>query len=177
MKHSLVVGLQQAWPHYLSFLISFIVLGTIWINHHEMSRFIKRSDHYFLLINVTFLMTVILIPFPTAVLARHLHTQQEVATILYTGTFFILAAMYNVIWFYALKMGLVYTEYNDEVLKIMSRGNLIAATAFFIAFVLSFFWYKVSLLLDLLIYLVYLLPTPTRQVCISVKKYRSIMND
>lgn len=42
---SLAHRLAQAWPSYVSFLISFAVIGTMWLNHHRMFQSIRIPDH------------------------------------------------------------------------------------------------------------------------------------
>ncbi len=70
---SLTEALAHLWPSYLGYAISFLVIGTIWANHHNRFRLISRSDHQFLFLNVLFLMCVAFIPFPTALLAATCH--------------------------------------------------------------------------------------------------------
>jgi len=41
-------------------------------NHHHIFHVYKRSDHYFVLLNVLFLMCISFLPFPTAVLAEYI---------------------------------------------------------------------------------------------------------
>jgi hypothetical protein len=39
-------------------VISFLVIGTVWANHHNRFRFIVRSDHVLLFLNTLFLMWI-----------------------------------------------------------------------------------------------------------------------
>src|SRR5438093_873878 len=48
----LVRALAALWPSYLGYLISFVTIGIMWANHHAIYQYIRRSDRYFLLINV-----------------------------------------------------------------------------------------------------------------------------
>jgi TMEM175 potassium channel family protein len=57
--------LLHAWPQYAAYAISFVTIGIIWANHHEMFGEIERVNRPFLLLNVFFLMMVAFIPFPT----------------------------------------------------------------------------------------------------------------
>ena len=40
--------LVELWPSYLGYAISFLVIGTVWANHHNRFRLISRSDHILL---------------------------------------------------------------------------------------------------------------------------------
>jgi uncharacterized membrane protein len=64
---TLVRALVERWPSYLGYVISFLVIGTVWANHHNRFRFIVRSDHILLFLNTLFLMWI---PFQN-------HTQQN----------------------------------------------------------------------------------------------------
>ena len=48
--------LVEQWPSYLGYVISFLQIGVIWANHHNRFRFITRSDHILLFLNILFLM-------------------------------------------------------------------------------------------------------------------------
>ena len=45
-------SLVDIWPKYLSFLISFLVIGNFWIAHHRRYRYISRYDTRLLLLNL-----------------------------------------------------------------------------------------------------------------------------
>jgi uncharacterized membrane protein len=64
-------ALLEQWHGYVAYAISFLTIGLIWIHHHHMFRFIRRSTHAFLILNLLFLMTIAVIPWPTALLAEH----------------------------------------------------------------------------------------------------------
>ena len=68
---SLRTALLRLWPSYLGYVISFVTLGIMWTNHHAMFTYIRRTDRYFLIVHVFFLMCISFLPFPTAVLAEY----------------------------------------------------------------------------------------------------------
>src|SRR4030088_188078 len=51
------------WPKFLSYLISFVILGVYWVGHHIQLSFIRRADRPLLWINILFLLWVALVPF------------------------------------------------------------------------------------------------------------------
>ena len=67
---SLWRALRELWPSYLSYAISFVIIGVMWINHHNLFRDIARVDHYLLVLNLLLLMSISFLPFPTAVVAN-----------------------------------------------------------------------------------------------------------
>ena len=71
------------WPSYFGYLISFLVIGIMWINHHNIFSFFAAVDHWLLAINLVLLLCISFIPFPTALLAEHItHPDERTATVL-----------------------------------------------------------------------------------------------
>ncbi|MGO9027124.1 MAG: TMEM175 family protein [Acidimicrobiales bacterium] len=60
------------WPHYIGYLVSFSVIGMIWINHHSVFRMVRRIDNTGMVLNLAFLGLIVFIPFPTQTLATYL---------------------------------------------------------------------------------------------------------
>jgi uncharacterized membrane protein len=98
----LALHLLQEWPFYVSFLISFTFIGIMWINHHRLFTHIARSDDVLLILNLLLLLGVVVVPFSTAVLATRLgQVDERTAGILYNGTYFFIAIIFNLLWGYA----------------------------------------------------------------------------
>lgn len=94
----LVGALIDLWPAYLGYLLSFLIIGIMWANHHEIFRHIGRTDHYLVLINLLFLFFIAFMPFPTALLAEELgHEGEQVAVVVYAGWIFLTALSYNLL--------------------------------------------------------------------------------
>ncbi len=73
----LAAALLKQWPSYLAFLLSFLYIGVMWMNHHRMFTHIRRSNDTLLVLNLLLLLGVTAVPFPTAVLAAHLGTADQ----------------------------------------------------------------------------------------------------
>jgi uncharacterized membrane protein len=56
-------SLSELGPRFLSFLISFFVIGIYWMSHHRDFRFIKRYDGGLIVLNLLFLLFIVLMPF------------------------------------------------------------------------------------------------------------------
>src|SRR6266850_3656217 len=113
---TLLPALLRLWPAYLGYLISFFTIGIMWVNHHSMFVLIRRTDRYFLLLSVFFLMWIAFLPFPTAVLAEYLSEPKgrRVAVALYSATFVLIAVAYNALWWYAVRGGRLLDENADR---------------------------------------------------------------
>jgi uncharacterized membrane protein len=65
----------SAWPHYLGYAVSFLIIGTIWISHHTIFRLINGVDHRAMVLNLGLLGLVVFIPFPTEIRSTSIRTR------------------------------------------------------------------------------------------------------
>ena len=94
-------ALLHEWPSYLAYLISFTVIGIIWVNHHGILGLVKTVDRPLLYLNLLLLLTIAGIPFPTALVAEHLQSpgiDAKVATAVYGGWATLVALGFNLMW-------------------------------------------------------------------------------
>jgi TMEM175 potassium channel family protein len=70
---TLTSQLLAAWPRYFAYVVSFLTIGIMWMNHHTILAHVARVDRPLLVINLLLLMGVVAIPFPTALVAGHLN--------------------------------------------------------------------------------------------------------
>ena len=61
--------LGSHWPAFVAYLISFFMIGIIWVNHHALVKTVKTVDRTLLFLNLVLLLFVVLIPFATATVA------------------------------------------------------------------------------------------------------------
>jgi uncharacterized membrane protein len=80
-----------------AFLLSFLVIGAYWLNHHQMFGPLRREDGLLRWVNLLFLGTIIFLPFPTSVIAEFpattASTQLYTAAAAATGLMFALLAL------------------------------------------------------------------------------------
>jgi uncharacterized membrane protein len=95
-------ALGHAWPSYLAYVVSFLTIGIMWVNHHGMFVRITRVDRPLLLLNLFLLMGIVAIPFPTALVADHLNdsTHGQVAAVVYGLVMIAISVGYGSIWIY-----------------------------------------------------------------------------
>src|SRR5580704_1139247 len=95
----LASALAHEWPTYLAYVISFLTILIMWINHHRLFHLIRRRDHTLLILNGLLLMGIKLIPFPTALLAKYMLTDYvKTATVVFAGSYLFIAVLYNLLW-------------------------------------------------------------------------------
>lgn len=78
-------ALAREWPQYAAYAISFITIGIIWINHHITVSRLRTADHVVMFLNLILLMTVVVLPFTTDLMARYLREAhgQHLAALIY----------------------------------------------------------------------------------------------
>ena len=161
---SLLGALFEQWPSYLGYVISFLVIGTVWANHHNRFRFIVRSDHVLLFLNTLFLMCVAFIPFPTALLSEYLREpeQRNTAVAVYSGTLAVTAVFFTVLWLYAAgNYRLVRRDLAPEALRAMTLRYVIGMLLYVGAFALAFVNVTLSLAIIVGLALLFVLPEPS----------------
>jgi uncharacterized membrane protein len=154
--------LVEQWPSYLAYVISFLQIGVIWANHHNRFRFVARSDHVLLFLNILFLMCVAFIPFPTALLADYLQgAERATAGAVYAGTLAVTAIFFTLLWLYAAaNYRLVDRSLDPFILRAMTRRYLAGMVAYLVAFALAFVNVTASLALIVALALLFVLPEP-----------------
>src|SRR5215472_13584102 len=114
--------LLRQWPSYVAFLASFATIGIMWINHHRLFTHIVRSSHALLLLNSLLLLGVVVVPFPTALVAEYFgHKGEHLAATLFSGTFLLIAIIFNVLWRYAAQRLLGHNADLPEVREISKQ--------------------------------------------------------
>ena len=99
----LLQGLAALWPSYLSYAVTFLLIGQVWANHHVMFDHIHSADRTVLFLNTLLLMDIAFLPFAASVLAAAFRTGhgQRTAVVFHGMTFLLAAILFNVIWGYA----------------------------------------------------------------------------
>jgi uncharacterized membrane protein len=72
-------ALRELDSAYLSFFISFVVIGRYWIAHHQFFRLLRELDYGLIWLNLIYLAFVAFLPFPTALLGTYFENPVSVA--------------------------------------------------------------------------------------------------
>ena len=105
---SLAYQLGHHWPQFVAYLISFLTIGIIWVNHHALVRNIAKVDRVLLFLNLFLLLFVVLIPFATSTMASYLAQpgyDSHVAMAVYAGVFEGMAIAFSALFGWTLKEG------------------------------------------------------------------------
>jgi uncharacterized membrane protein len=97
---------SDRWPAYLAYVVSFLTIGIMWLNHHTMMAQVSRVNRPVLVLNLFLLMGVVAIPFPTALVADHLtgpdlhNSQAKIAAVAYGLVMMAISVSYAAMWIY-----------------------------------------------------------------------------
>ena len=88
--------LAAQWPSYAAYVISFLTIGIIWINHHAMIRRLREVDHGIMVWNLLLLLCLGILPFTTALMAAYLKEGQgdHLAAAIYSGSFLVMSLVF-----------------------------------------------------------------------------------
>ena len=102
-------ALLAQWPSFAAYVTSFLGIGVMWVSHHQMFTIIHKVTPTFLFLNVLLLLPVAFTPYATALLAQHVLEPEgrTIAVLVYGLTSVLIATMFNVLWIYATRHGLV----------------------------------------------------------------------
>jgi uncharacterized membrane protein len=165
---SLAHGLGEQWPKYVAYVISFLTIGIIWINHHAMLRRIVGVDHSVLVRNLLLLMTICVLPFSTALMAEYLKAEhgENLAAAVWGGSFLLMAVAFFAMQRHLLvaKQQLLAEHLTPEVRQRVLRRNAIGLLPYAIATLGALLTPYFTLAICALVALFYALPTTTSDV-------------
>jgi uncharacterized membrane protein len=122
----LLARLTAEWPSYAAYLVSFLIIGIVWVNHHRLCTFLETVDRTLLYLNLTALLFNSVLPFPAALLAEYAGTADAVvATAAYGIWAGFGSAVFVAIWLYLQRRPqLVRPELRPEVGAALRRSSV-----------------------------------------------------
>ena len=161
----LFAQLLQQWPSWLSYIISFWIVGINWINHHELFRLIKHVDVTLLTLNLLILLFTTILPVPTRLLAEYVLDPdgQRVADIFYGCTLVAVCIVYLVVWLHAARASLLVEGLSPQAIRRGILRRLIGILAGGAGVVIAFFNVPISIVIYVLVVLYYLVTSQSRR--------------
>jgi uncharacterized membrane protein len=92
--------LLDRWPSLAAYVVSFLVIGIMWLNHHTVFSYVQRIGRGFFYRNLVLLMTVVFIPYPTEVFGEALRTGagERTAAAFYSIVMTVNALAWSALW-------------------------------------------------------------------------------
>jgi len=84
---------------FISYLVSFYIIGLFWLMHHRYFRYILKFDTGLFLMNLTLLLLIAFLPFPTYLLGHY--GDRSIVAAFYAATLSLMHLLYLLLWWYA----------------------------------------------------------------------------
>ncbi len=158
---TLINALAALWPSYLGYVISFVTIGIIWANHHNLIRLVASVSHGLILANLLLLLVAGFVPFPTALLAATLPTPSaQVGVVLYAATFVALALAFNVLWYVVRRApGVMRPGVEQRRIDAINRSYRLGPPGFLAATIVAFVSPALGMLVIIALVGLFLLPS------------------
>ncbi|MFH1873768.1 MAG: TMEM175 family protein [Pseudomonadota bacterium] len=135
---SLSAELLNLWPHFLHYVISFIILSSFWLSHHYHFHFIKHVDRNLIYLNIFKLMFICFIPFSTSLVGDF--PLSLTAALIFEVNMLIAGLLSYWQWGYATKNHrLVEKDLEEHIIAISKQTDLVIPAISAVAIVFSIF--------------------------------------
>lgn len=139
--HPLSTQLFNEWPAVAAYLVSFLTIGTIWVNHHALFKNLRTVDRTLLFLNLLLMMFVVLIPFATSVMADYLRTDgaaAHLAAAVYGGVLEAMSLSFAAILRWSIRKGHLHRPLTAAEGKVALRRFAIGVLAYVVAAATAF---------------------------------------
>jgi uncharacterized membrane protein len=100
LVHQLLPGqIRIMMPHFVTYLISFLLVAIYWTIHHRILDLVTHIDGNFIWINLVYLLMISFIPFPSALIGTY--PNEPFSIILYLGCIIVVGVLSMTMWRYA----------------------------------------------------------------------------
>jgi uncharacterized membrane protein len=150
----LVHDLLNAWPSYVAYLVSFITIGILWIEHHGMMSAVSGINRRFLERTLIVLLFISLIPWPTALAADYADQavpEARAVAVLYAATMLMMGLTFAWGWSYLVAHPELVAEPARPALPAGARRALLGGLVYLIAIAVAFLSPTVSFAIDAIV--------------------------
>ena len=98
--------LGERWPSFAAYVVSFFVIGIMWVNHHALFKAVAATNRTILFLNLLLLMFMVAIPFATSTMAAYLKdggADAHLAAALYSGVLLGAALSFSAIFGWSIR--------------------------------------------------------------------------
>ncbi len=145
-------ALLKLSPKFVSYIISFLTMAIMWVNHHHLFHQIKHTNSKLLWYSINLLFWMSLIPFATNFIGQHPFAWQ--ACFVYGMVFFMCAISFTLLRIYAIKKDLIQ---NTGIGKILIK-NYFAIAAYLLGACISVISVYIAYILYITVPIMYFLP-------------------
>jgi len=126
-------------PSFAAWVVSFVFVMTIWINHHYFFAAVRVADRGLLWLNGLLLLGVSLLPFPTGLVGEYPGFAAPLAML--SGTMLFGSLTFAAMRYYAsVRGGLMLEKIDGPAARAALRRNLVGPALYAVALALAFLW-------------------------------------
>lgn len=155
-----VYQLVQLWPKFYAFVLSFVVIYIIWMNHHHMFNMIVKSNRVLMLLNGLILFFLVLLPFPTALIGEY--PLQPASSIIYGAVMASMTFSGAILYRYITKNKMIDESIPPERMEKTFKRALVGPIIYITGAICALIFIPASYIIYTLITLYYLFPVPTK---------------
>lgn len=153
---SMWMALKPMLAHVFAYLLSFVMLGIYWVNHHNFFHKIQYADRRLLWLNLNLLFWFSLIPIPTAIIGEM--PLEPASSLLYGGVLFLSSSSFTYMGIYANKKGLFTGKIPEAIRKKNMRRNLFSLSLYVIAMLMAYVHVYISFAVFVFVAAMYFMP-------------------
>ncbi len=158
LNDAVMAAILQQWPKFLIFVLSFMIIAILWVNHHHFVENFKYTDWKLLWYNNFLLFWVVLIPFATDFIGEHPYAPLVVA--MYSWIMFMVGLSFLLMVRYVFfKSELLDVNIPDRLRKEEFGHTFPAVALYGIATLLAFVKFEISLVILILVPALYFIPS------------------
>jgi uncharacterized membrane protein len=131
VESKLTDALKQLDGSFVSYFISFAVIGLMWMHHHRLFSRIRRLDSGALWLNLLSLAFIVLMPFTTELMGDY--GDQPIAISLYAFNIALAVAAYTMLWWYCAARDML----GEHLTRAQIRYELVTRLFISIGFLIS----------------------------------------
>ncbi|MDZ4758497.1 MAG: TMEM175 family protein [Bacteroidota bacterium] len=141
-KEDLLKAFIHQWASWLAFLISFITILISWVNHNHATKLIDKTSPKFTYANGLLLLSIAILPFPTAAVGEYIHTDYAQPAISF---YCMISLLNNFSWLVIIKtaMPLYKTSVDMDKIRTSNKYVLYGFFLYVFAFAISF-WFPLT---------------------------------
>jgi uncharacterized membrane protein len=125
------LALKRLGPSIFAFVLSFAIILITWVNHHRFFRLVHRSSGSFIYANGLLLLSVVFMPFPTALVGEYLLTDHVApAVVIYNSVVVVQSVGWILVTGAALRNGLVKDEKSAALVRHAHRNGYFALVVY-----------------------------------------------
>jgi uncharacterized membrane protein len=135
-------ALQHLLPSVFAFLLSFAIIFIAWVNHHGILKLIHKSSPAFIYANGFLLLTIVTLPFPTALLSEYLFTDHATpAVVLYAAINVLQAIGWILLSHTALGSNPLTKNDKSTLVAVAGQRSSYFALAIYLLLTIAAFWF------------------------------------